>query len=336
MAIGIFEILVGFGILLYAAYAYFTAKFDYWKKRGVRGPEPVLFFGNLKDAILGRKHNSELFKDIYDQYKNEPVVGIFLQRNPALLLIDPEIIKDILIKDFNIWADRGLLIIEDVEPLSAHLVSLEPERWRPLRSKLSPVFTSGKLKDMFYLISECGQMFEGYIDKIAEKGETVEIRDLTAKFTTDSIGVCAFGLNMNAIGDQDSEFREIGRDMFKTDFLNNLRRLLREMSPTLYRLLKPVVYNKKMNDFFIGLMKETFEYRAENNVYKHDFVDTLMELKKQKKLNNMGNQMQKCISLFLMYRQRKNCNLCIFLNITSNLQPRKRKLQLFSKILFEI
>lgn len=289
MEIGVFELLAGFGILLYAAYVYFTSTFNYWKNLGVPGPEPVPFFGNLKDTVLGRKHNSELFKEMYDQYKTEPLIGIFLQRKPALILSDPDIIKDILIKDFHIWADRGLPMIEEVEPLSAHLVNLQPERWRPLRSKLSPVFTSGKLKEMFYLISECGQMFEEYIDKIAEKGKTVEIRDLTAKFTTDSIGACAFGLNMNAIGDHDSEFREIGRDMFETNFMNNIRRLLRDMSPTLYKLLKPVVYNTKMNNFFIGLMRDTFEYRTKNNVYKHDFVDTLMELKKHpEKLKNIG------------------------------------------------
>lgn len=99
------------------------------------------------------------------------MVGLYATRSPFLLLNDPELIKDILIRDFSKFANRGLGVFERTEPLSPHLLNLEVERWRPLRSRLSPIFTSGKLKEMFYLIIECSLNLEMYLDKLIEKNE---------------------------------------------------------------------------------------------------------------------------------------------------------------------
>ena len=289
MEFGVFEILASIGILVYILYYYYTANFDFWKNKNVKGPKPVPFFGNFKDMILQKKHSAEVFDDFYKEFKNEPVIGVFAQKAPVLILKDPEIIKNVIIKDFNVFSDRGLKTNEDIEPLSAHLVTLETERWRPLRNRLSPVFTSGKLKEMFYLITECGEHFEKYLEKVTAEPGSIEVRELTAKFTTDSIGVCAFGLNMNSLENEDSEFRRIGRKMFDTDFLTTLKRSLRDLSPTLLKLLYPILFNREVETFFISLMKDTIDYRTKNDIRRNDFVDLLMDIRKNpEKINNIG------------------------------------------------
>ena len=88
-------------ILLTFVYYYFKLAFNYWEKKGIKYLKPVIIFGNLKDVILLKKTNAELYKDFYDEYPTEPYVGIYEFTNPSLLIRDPNLIRHILVKDFS-------------------------------------------------------------------------------------------------------------------------------------------------------------------------------------------------------------------------------------------
>lgn len=168
MAIGILEFLLCIGSILLLLYYYVIHGFNFWKKRQIAGPKPIPLFGNFKDVTLGKVHQADYLKSIYDTYSNEPVIGVFMWNKPVLVVKDLDIIKDVLIKSFLDFADRGVRIHEDIDPLSQHLVFLEHKRWEPLRKKLTPVFTSGKLKEMFYLIYNCADHFNQYMQTLGK------------------------------------------------------------------------------------------------------------------------------------------------------------------------
>jgi cytochrome P450 family 6 len=44
-----------------------------------------------------------------------------------------------------------------------------------------------------------------------------------ARYTTDVIGSCAFGLNVNSIEDPNDNFRVMGRKMLEVDFIQGLK-----------------------------------------------------------------------------------------------------------------
>lgn len=108
------EILCGIVITLIALYCYLTFDNNFWKNRGVIGPKPVLGFGNVKDVIFGKESLSQFLTRMYNEYKNEPMIGIFSKRTPILIIKDPDLIKTILIKDFPKFANRGLFPIFSV------------------------------------------------------------------------------------------------------------------------------------------------------------------------------------------------------------------------------
>ncbi|XP_012136792.2 cytochrome P450 6a2-like [Megachile rotundata] len=278
MAFPILEVIALAAVILFLLYYYSTSALQFWEKRGVKGPKPILFLGNFKDVFLGKVSINDCLVKVYNDFKDEPMVGIFGGHIPHLVLRDPDLIKDVLIKDFPNFVDR-LVTPNKVERMSEHLFSLEAKRWRPLRACLSPIFTSGKLKEMFHLLVECGNHFEQYLIKLVEKGEDIPCREICSKYTTDVIGSCAFGIEMNALAAEDSEFRNMGRQIFQTNFKSVIRDRLREY-PFLFNLIGPFFADREVEDFFTRITNESINYRMQHNFKRHDFIDTLVELKK--------------------------------------------------------
>lgn len=283
------EILIGFASFVLLTYYYFTWTFDFWKRKNVIGPTPIFFFGNFKDMMTLKLSLGDMLTKFYQQFSNEPLLGLFAQRTPILVVQGPDQIKNVLIKDFPNFLNRGIPMYEKIEPLHNHLFLLEAERWRPMRQNLSPVFTSKKLKDMFYLFQECAERFSEYIDK--HTVSEIECRELTGKFATDVIGLCAFGLKMNALENEDSEFRKMGREVFNMNKWKAIRSVIRDRMPWLFRLLGPIMYERKMNEFFIRTLTQTLHERKKSNLKRNDFVDLLLEIKENpKKLGNIGEK----------------------------------------------
>jgi len=146
--------------------------------------------------------------------------------------------------------------------------------------RLTPIFTSGKLKEMFSLISECANHLEQCVEKLADRNEAVECRELMAKYTTDVIGACAFGIEINALSDEDSEFRKMGRNIFAPTWYNIIRFRIVQFLPRFLAIVFYLLPYTKDTKFFMRLLAETIDYRERNNIVRHDFVDILRELKK--------------------------------------------------------
>ena len=132
---------------------------------------------------------------------------------------------------------------------------------------------------MFPLVVECAGNLEKFLDRVADNGEPVECREMAAKFTTDVIGSCAFGISMNALEDEDSEFRRMGRKIF-SNFKPLARIACRQVAPWLIKVFGRFLQSTEIDNFFIGLVRDTMEYREKNNVNRPDMINMLMELKK--------------------------------------------------------
>ena len=288
---GPFEILCLFTAIFLFLYYYTTSTHNVWKNRGVQGPKPSPFFGNVKDLMFNRLFIGDFVKNIYESFKDEPMVGIFSIKSPILILRDPELIKDVLIKDFNKFSDRGITFHEKIDVLSPHLFALEPKRWRPLRKNLSPIFTSGKLKEMFHLLLESADELEKYLEKIVPQNKPVECRQLTSKFTIDVIGSCAFGIDINSLSDEKNDFLRMGRKIFDVSFRKSIQVKIRDTTPWLYEVLGHLLTDTELSNFFVNLIKDTIGYRKKNNVVRHDFVDSLKHITENPdRLGDMGKK----------------------------------------------
>jgi len=99
-------------------------------------------------------------------------VGIFCFDKPSLLIRDLELVKNILVKDFQTFMNHTVLFDEKLDPLvSNSLPVLRGQLWRHLRTNLTTVFTSRKMNMMFYLVDTCGKELADCLEKATAEGK---------------------------------------------------------------------------------------------------------------------------------------------------------------------
>ncbi|XP_078362972.1 cytochrome P450 3A21-like isoform X1 [Oculina patagonica] len=115
-----------------------------------------------------------------------------------VLVADPEIVKQILVKEFHKFPDRGMPI-KLVPPLNAELFLSKYPRWKRMRKVLSPTFSAARLKQVVPLISVACERLEAKVEKLADTGESVDVPKLSALFVLDVILSANFGVETKDI-----------------------------------------------------------------------------------------------------------------------------------------
>ncbi|RZC36133.1 p450 domain containing protein [Asbolus verrucosus] len=111
-------------------------------------------------------------------------------------------------QDFQHFVNHSGISNEENDPLNGHLFNLKDAKWRNMRIKLTPTFTSGKMKMMFQTLADCTIGLKDVMDDSATHQKPVDIKDILGRFTTDIIGSVAFGLECNTIKNPDALFRK--------------------------------------------------------------------------------------------------------------------------------
>jgi len=128
-------------------YVWLKWNYSYWKRLNVPGPEPSFIVGNLGATFTMKKHFGDVVDEWYDKFSNMPYIGYFKAFTPAIMVRDPDLIKDILIKDFPSFSENDFGFDEKEDPLlSSNPFILKDEKWRSARSILAPLFTANKVK----------------------------------------------------------------------------------------------------------------------------------------------------------------------------------------------
>lgn len=249
---------------------YVKISFKYWKRRGVPHIRPEFPFGN---PVTSRAHLSESLQAQYLHLKSQghKYGGCYLLTSPIFLPIHLEVTKDVMTRNFHHFMNRGIYCNEESDPLSAHLFSLAGEKWRNLRHKLSPTFTSGKMKKMFQVLVECSRELENRNLK-----EVCPIKELLQNFTTDVIGSCAFGIQCNSFGSENSQFLKMARKVINATRAEKAKRLFIFTFPNLSKRLGLALTSKDVSEFYLDIVKQTVRYREEKKVVRKDFLQILI------------------------------------------------------------
>ncbi|CAH0561305.1 unnamed protein product [Brassicogethes aeneus] len=270
---------------------YYNYKLSYWKRRGVITRKTVFPYGNAEKIVKQKLHFGLEWASMYNDFKKkgQRYGGGYLFIKPVFIPCDLDLVKDILQTNFNHFSSHGIYYNEEGDPLSGHLFALDGERWRNMRVKLTPTFTSGKIKMMFNILIKCGDIFEQVIEKHSETGEVFEIKDLTSRLTIDIIASTAFGLVTNSIEDPGNDFATKCTTFVAPGIQTIITQVLQFFLPhSFLRMANIRVNDPTVANFFLDVIRKTVDYREKNNVYRKDFLHLLLQLKNRGVVSDDG------------------------------------------------
>jgi cytochrome P450 family 6 len=245
--------------------------------------EPTFLFGNIGDLFLFRKSFPDVFIDLYEQFKSHKFIGGYFMYKPALFVYDPELIKDILVTNFSSFTDRPRYVDEKKDPISAHLFNIGGQKWRDWRFKLSPVFSSGKLKGMFPIMRNCGNDFQSYVTKHLDDEKSVfNFIDLFAKYTTHNIVTIIFSIESDCFDDPNNVFRKMSAKFSESSKRRHIMDIISFLMPNVHEALSIFhvkMVEPKVNEFVLNFVEKVVKHREETNCERNDFMQLLMQLK---------------------------------------------------------
>lgn len=89
---------------------YFYARhvYSYWDRMGIKYLTNFNYlFGHFQSTLTAKEFAGDFITRIYQNTK-EPFIGIYSILRPVLVVKDPELVRSILIKDFQHFSDRDV------------------------------------------------------------------------------------------------------------------------------------------------------------------------------------------------------------------------------------
>ncbi|NXF01135.1 CP3AC protein, partial [Smithornis capensis] len=245
-----------------------------FKKLGIPGPRPLPFVGTFLEYRHGVRNFDQMCFEKYGK-----IWGIYDGRQPVLAVLDPILIKNILVKEcYTIFTNRRNFGLNGLLESALNLAA--DEQWKRIRTVLSPTFTSGKLKEMFPIINHYGEKLVKNIEKKVANDEFVTAKDIFGAYSMDVVASTSFSVNVDSMSNPNDPFVTNIKKFLQFSFLSPLFLFI-----VLFPFIVPVLEKMKVTllpsevmDFFknvfIKIKKERGKSSSTDRV---DFLQLMIE-----------------------------------------------------------
>lgn len=212
-------------------------------RRIMSNPEYVLF----KAGLENRKKYGKVF-------------GEYMFLTPVVTIWDPDVLKQVLIKEFSIFPDRQKNMLKIQGEMNDALLSVSGPQWKRSRTTLTPTFSSAKLREMLVIVQHCGdKLIESLINIENKKDGIFDSKVTLGRFTMDVICAAAFGGDFHVQeGDDEPDTAKIMRETIAKPMTKNpiviLTLLFGSWFEKLVELTDYSVFGQKFRDHVNGIL----------------------------------------------------------------------------------
>lgn len=264
-----------FLVFLGLLYWYSIYPFSVLSRCGIKHPKPMPFLGNLFMFRQG------FFNPINDLIKTHGrVCGYYLGRRPVVVVADPDMLRQVMVRDFSSFPNR-MTVRFATKPMTDCLLMLRNERWKRVRSILTPSFSAAKMKEMVPLINTATGALMDNLNTYAESGEAFDIHKCFGCFTMDVIASVAFATQVDSQNNPDDPFVHHAQMFFSFSFFRPIM-LVFIAFPFIMAPLAGLIPNKRrdqMNQFFINSIQRIIKQREEQppEQRRRDFLQLMLD-----------------------------------------------------------
>uniref|UniRef100_A0A667Z016 unspecific monooxygenase n=1 Tax=Myripristis murdjan TaxID=586833 RepID=A0A667Z016_9TELE len=229
----------------------------FFKKLGIPGPRPMPFVGTMHNMSKGFNFDLECHKKYGD------VWGVFDGRTPMLVVSDPEMIKAVLVKEcYSVFTNRRDNMDDLAGPFADGITAAKDERWKRIRSTISPCFTSGRLKQVI--------MTSGSQENLSE---SVDVKTFLAPYSLDVVTSASFSVDTDSINHPDDPIVVHIKRVLKFKLWPIFFLLIFPFASKLFKLLGISMMDMTSVNFFYGVLKKFKDQHQSHG----DFLQVMVE-----------------------------------------------------------
>ncbi|CAH1774988.1 unnamed protein product [Owenia fusiformis] len=271
-------ILTLLAILLTVLVLHRKNRYNLFKRMGINGPAPAFLIGNFYDM-----YKYGLLK-CWEKWRNEygGMYGYYEGPQPILVITDPEMIKQVFVKDlFSNFSGRRIFPMGRGPKHNPDIIQSEGQDWKRIRALSSPFFSGVRMKEMSPLINNSVGKLLNVLEEKANAGTTFDIYSVYQGLTMEVICACAFGTDLDAQVDTKHPVLLKARELFlrvsQRNALQIAAFLLPELRPLWFRLGRKL--GEIFNNPFIYLrehIRHIIQMRRSQKLDRVDFINLML------------------------------------------------------------
>ncbi|CAF4274583.1 unnamed protein product, partial [Adineta steineri] len=210
---------------------------------------------------------------------------------PIILVTDPDILRNVLIKDCHVFVNRRV-IEGGAGPFEHGLTMLKDEQWKNARSIVSPTFSVAKLKAMHSLMNDVSDMYNERLLEYADKQEIFDIKTINGQYTLDIIASCLFGVETNSLKNENIILINHLKKFF-TLTLTRIFLLFIFLTPRLGAYLGKKGYTVLPRDsleYTANIVTQVIARRRQCLERRNDFIQMMIDHEEEIKDQEVGQQ----------------------------------------------
>ncbi|XP_014772532.1 cytochrome P450 3A8 [Octopus bimaculoides] len=263
-------------IALLLLYILTKQPYSYFKNINIPGPEPWFFFGNLLEVM--KKGMATFDKEMKQKYGE--VTGFYICNQPHILISDPEMVKEICVKQFAIFSNRYDVFPPD--KIGDKFISfLTDNHWKFARTLLLPAFSTSHFKQTMGIMNSVVKNLEENFSLFADSNKAVEIKQIFSHYTIDMISSTAFGIEVNSMKNPNHALIKCFDKFFYVNFRNPITsaQTLFPVIPKILGLLGIKSNFSSSLQTMAKFSKDIIAERRKNKTVRHDFLQLLLDAK---------------------------------------------------------